>query len=102
MLKNPYINAAAALVYIALVVGGITIVERITPEGSSDIVLVPIAMLSLLVLSVAIMAVLFFYQPLALFLDGKRAEALAFFVKTLATFAVVTAVLLVTSVALTS
>lgn len=50
---------------------------------------IPIIMLSLLVLSVALMGYLFFYRPLELFMDGRRHEAATFFLKTIGTFALI-------------
>lgn len=101
MLHNPYINAAFAALYIMGVVTGLTLIERFTPEGQSDIFLIPVAMLSLFVFSVALMALLFFYKPAVLLVDGQRTEALRFFIKTLGAFAGITAVLVATAVALT-
>lgn len=51
-------------------------------------------MLCLLVLSVALMAFLFFYEPVLLLLDDKRPEAVRFFLGTVAIFAGLTAVFL--------
>ncbi len=55
-------------------------------------------MLSLLVLSVSVMAFLFFYQPVIMLLEGKRQEAVTFFFKTVATFAIATALILLISI----
>ena len=54
-----------------------------------------IVFLSLLTLSVAVMAFLFFYQPLLLFISGNRKEAVNLFVKTVGIFAAITAVALI-------
>ncbi len=94
MTTNPYINAALASAYIVLVALGITTLGTLVGPDSDDTVLAPIAMLSLLVLSVAFMAFMFFYRPVALLLDGKRDEAVAFFARTLAAFALITAIVL--------
>jgi hypothetical protein len=50
----------------------------------------PIIMLSLLVLSVSVMAYIFGYQPLVLFLDDKRKEAISLFLKTVGIFGGIT------------
>ena len=50
----------------------------------------PMAMLSLFVFSAGLMGFLFVFEPLAMYFDGKRAEAIAFFLKTLGTFAICT------------
>lgn len=90
MPTNPYINAALASAYIVLVVSGITTLGKLAGPAPDDTVLAPIARLSLLVLSVAFMAFIFFYRPIVLLLDGKRGEAVSFFVRTLAAFACIT------------
>jgi hypothetical protein len=85
MLKNPFINALMAGGYI---VGGVLVMSTIIKSimGTQDTIIIPMTMLSLLVLSVAVMAILFFFEPVRLLLENKRQEALSFFVKTLATF----------------
>jgi hypothetical protein len=86
MSPNPLYNALAAVVYIVGIVSLITFV--IAPgDGPEPSVLIPMMMLSLLVLSVAVMAYLFFYQPIIMLLDGKRQEAVKFFLNTVGIFA---------------
>ncbi|RJP43764.1 hypothetical protein C4587_02590, partial [Candidatus Parcubacteria bacterium] len=63
MTKNPFLNAVAAAVYIVIVV---SIVSNL-PKQDTEF-LTPIAALSLLTLSVAVMGYLFFYGPLQLYL----------------------------------
>lgn len=92
MTTNPYVNALAAAAYIALIATGVNYSARFVPTG--PIVLVPIAILSLLVFSVLVMATCFFYQPVRLFLEGEKAAATSLFVKTVATFALIVALLL--------
>lgn len=93
MSKNPIINAFGAAAYIILVVSVMTFVT--TPlRNKPDTFLAPITMLFVLTLSVAVMAYLFFYQPLQLFIEGKKKEAVDFFVKTLGIFALITVVVL--------
>lgn len=92
MTTNPYVNALAAATYVALVAIGVNYSAQFTPTG--PFVLVPIAILSLLVLSVLVMATCFFYQPLRLFLEGEGAAATALFIKAVATFALIVALLL--------
>lgn len=99
MQTNPYINAALATAYIsgiALFLG--SVVDTAPFENT---VLAPIVMLSLLVLSVSIMAILFFYKPVTLLLDGHRQEALIFLAKTIISFAVLTALLAGTALIIT-
>ena len=94
MTKNPLINALGASVYIVLVITVMTFVTQ-SLQNKPDTFFAPIVFLSLLTLSVAVMAFLFFYQPLMLFIEGKKKAALNLFVKTLGIFAAVTVILLV-------
>ncbi|MEK7176936.1 MAG: hypothetical protein AAB719_01395 [Patescibacteria group bacterium] len=59
----------------------------IDPDGREETILMPILMLSLFVLSAAVMGYLFVYEPLRLHLDNQRQEAVSFFLKTVGTFA---------------
>lgn len=92
-MKTPYFYAAVASAYIGGVVSLITLFAK-TEFIPEDGFVPPIIMLSLLTLSVATMGFLFFYHPLILVLDGKRAEAISFFAKTLGTFALITLIIL--------
>jgi hypothetical protein len=87
MIKHPLINAGAAALYIS---AGVSLAFYIGPRmGMFDHTAAgPILMLSLLVFSVAVMGYLFFYTPVVLLLDGKREEAMRYFLKTLAFFGV--------------
>ncbi len=87
MTKNPFINAALAAIYIVVIVNIINYTRVIQPP---ETILIPIVMLSLLTLSVAVMGYLFISQPIQLYLDGEKKQAVAFFLKTLAAFAVIT------------
>ena len=91
MTKNPIHNAILAGGYIVLVASVMYFGPRLA--GGPDSVLVPIAMLSLFVLSAAVMGYLFLLQPIQMYLDGEKKEAVDLFAKTLATFAVITAAL---------
>ena len=94
MSKNPFINALSASAYIILVVSIMTFVTQ-PLRNKPDTFFAPITFLSVLTLSVAVMAFLFFYQPLLLFIDGKKKEAVNLFIKTVGIFAVITAVVLI-------
>ncbi|HEY4523207.1 MAG TPA: hypothetical protein VJK73_02430 [Candidatus Paceibacterota bacterium] len=88
MTTNPFLNALAAAAYIALVASMMFFGQRyIDPV---DNVLMPMAMLSLLVLSAIVMTICFLYQPIQLFLNGDVAAATALLLKTFATFALIT------------
>lgn len=92
MTTNPFLNAGAALLYIVGLVSIMYFGSALV--GEEDSVLFPIAALSVFVLSAAVMALIFFYQPAMLFFDGKRSEAIQLIVKTVGTFAGFVAVIL--------
>lgn len=94
MSKNPIINALSASVYIILVVSVMTFITR-PLNNKPDTFLAPITMLFVLTLSVAVMAYLFFYQPLQFFIEGKKKEGINLFIKTVGIFAAITAVVLI-------
>jgi len=94
MFKNPFINAIAASAYILLVVAIFTFISQ-TQKNKPDTFLAPTTVLFLLTLSVTVMAYLFFYQPLQLFIGGKKKEAVDLFVRTVGIFAAFTVVVLI-------
>lgn len=94
MIRNPYANAVFAALYIA---GIVLFMSTITDGGTEESLLIPMAMLSLLVLSVSVMGMLFFLQPILLFLEGKKKEAVTFFVSTVVAFAFCAALFLCTA-----
>ena len=94
MSRNPYINALLAGLYIVFVVPLITYGPAYVRD-KPDPILAPMAMLSLLVFSVALMGYLFFLQPVQMFLEGQKVEAVELFTKTLAAFAVITGIVLI-------
>lgn len=83
-MKKPYIYALGAFFYINLVVFFMNNAESVMPNKNT---LIPIVMLSTLVLSVALMGFFFFSEPLSLYLENKKREAIMFFGKTVGTFA---------------
>ena len=93
MSKNPILNAIASLGYISLVASIMNFVSKMDQHPDKTI-LGPIAFLSLLSLSVTMMGYLFLYNPLQLYLEGKKKEAANLFLKTAAVFAVITVILL--------
>lgn len=94
MSKNPIINALSASAYIILVVAVMNWVTQ-PLRNKPDTFFAPVTMLSVLTLSVTVMAFLFFYQPLQLFIEGKKKEAINLFVKTVGVFAIITAIALI-------
>ncbi len=94
MTTNPFLNAAAALGYIIAVVfvmyyGG----PLLGGPNGQDTVFIPMAMLSLFVFSAATMAYIVLYQPMVMFLENKKVEAVNLFLKTIATLGVFMVVL---------
>jgi hypothetical protein len=87
-MKKPLYNALLAEGYICLIASVMFYGQPLVRE--EDAVIMPIAMLSLLVLSASLMAYLFCYAPLALFLEGKKEAAVQFFFKTVGYFALIT------------
>lgn len=85
---NPIRNAFLAELYIISVVTIISNGERIF--GGEDNVLIPMAMISLLVLSVLVMFSLFILTPIQLYLDNRKVEALNYLYKATSVFAVLT------------
>ena len=94
MSRNPYANALLAGLYIVFVVLLITYGPAYVRD-KPDTILAPMAMLSLLVFSVSLMGYLFFLQPVQMFLEGQKVEAVELFTKTLGAFAVITGIVLI-------
>lgn len=93
MTKNPIFNALGASGYIVLVVSVMNFISK-TQSNKADTAFAPMVFLSLLTLSVATMAYLFFYQPLQFLIEGKKKEALKLFTQTIGVFALLTVVFL--------
>ena len=94
MTKNPIINALSALLYITLIALFFYYANHFLGDKPDNTFLAPIALLSLFTLSAAVMGYLFLGQPIQLYLDGKKKEAVNFFFKTVASFGVITFVVL--------
>jgi hypothetical protein len=99
MNKKPLYNAILAAGYISILISLINWFTNL-PHSPEDNVFMPITMLSLLVLSVALMAYLFFYQPVLLLLDNKRSEAAKLLLTTIAIFAMITIAFFIVSMVL--
>jgi CHASE2 domain-containing sensor protein len=88
MTKNPVINSLAATLYITAVASLMYFgTEHSKPVNS---LIVPIAVLSLFSLSAVVMGYLFMYQPILMFLEGKKKPAVTLFLQTVGIFAVTT------------
>jgi|SRR5579884_2342509 len=93
MTKNPFLNALAAIVYIVLVAFIMSFASG--HPGSGKSIVIPIAVVSLFTLSAAIMGYIFGYQPLTMYLDGKKKAAVNLFLQTLAVFAGLTVIVFI-------
>jgi len=82
-MKKPFTYALAAALYIVI---GVLVGNAGLPFLPQKSILIPMVMLSLFVLSAAIMGFLFLSEPLQLYLDGHKKEAVAFFTKTVGFF----------------
>jgi hypothetical protein len=65
----------------------------------ADSILFPIAFLCLFVLSATVMGLIFFMQPVQLYLAGDKKQALALFLRTVAVFAGITLLVMILIVA---
>ncbi len=93
MTKNPFVNAFAASLYITVIA---SIMFYGTKNlGAANSVIVPIVVLSVFTLSAAVMGYLFLYQPLQLYFEGKKKNAVNLFLQTVAVFATITTIILV-------
>lgn len=90
MNKKSVLNAFSASGYIILVVSLMNLIMQ-TQKDKPDTIAAPITVLSVLTLSVAVMAYLFFYQPIMLFIEGKKKLAVNHFLQTVVVFAALTA-----------
>lgn len=90
--KKPFLNALAAGAYIVLIV---FVVDGVTSSHMAEkTLLLPMIMLSLFVLSAAVMGTIFFYRPVVLFLEDRKTEAALFLSRTLGFFAILVAIAL--------
>lgn len=93
MTKNPFLNAAGATIYIAVVASALYYGPKAV--GAIEGIIVPVAFLSLFVLSAAMMGCFFLYQPALLLSEGRRREAAKLFLQTVAAFAGITGTFIV-------
>lgn len=89
MSKKPFYHATLAAGYIVFIVNVLGYVMKPFegPDPETGTLLVPMTMLGLFVTSAAVMAYLFAYEPITLYIDGKKQEAVRFFAQTLGFFA---------------
>ena len=91
-MKKPFIYALATALYIVIIVFVMNTVTSILPEKT---MLIPMAMLGLFVLSTAVMGFLFFSEPIYLYIENRKEEAIAFFGKMIGFFACFVAIFLI-------
>jgi hypothetical protein len=92
MSKNPVINGFSASAYIVLIASMMYWGTKMVK--GPDTIIAPIAIISLFTLSAAVMGYLFCFQPLQLYFDGKKKQAVNLFLQTVAVFACITALAL--------
>lgn len=92
MSKNPIINALAATIYIIVIVSVMNWGMKVAPKPNTF--LAPLGMVSLFTLSAAVMGYVFCYQPLQLYFDGKKKQAVTLFLQTVIIFGGITAIIL--------
>lgn len=84
-MKKPFLYALVAAVYIVFLVLAVNTLSPFVP--AEDNLAMPIAGLSLFVFSAAWMGFLFLSEPLRLFLENQKREAVTFFLKIVGFFA---------------
>jgi len=93
MTKNPIINSLVASLYIFAIVGLMSWgTSMVNPKDSF---IAPVAMISLFTLSAAVMGYLFLYQPIQLYFDNKKKEAVRLFLQTVGGFGLITILVLI-------
>ena len=85
-MKKPFLQATGAALYIVIIVFIMQITSHLLQSQDGTFV-IPMTVLSLLVLSAAIMGFLFLSEPLYLLVDNRKQEAISFFFKTVGFFA---------------
>jgi hypothetical protein len=94
LMKKPIIYALGAITYIVLIVSIMNFAEPIL-KNKPDNIFMPITMLSLLVMSVAVMGFLFLSEPIRLYVEGQKKEAVLFFGKIVGFFACLVSLLFI-------
>ena len=86
MIKKPFLNALGAALYIVVIVLVAQAVGSVL-KSQNETIIIPMTMLSLFVLSAAVMGFLFLSEPLQLLIENKKREAVIFFAKIVGIFA---------------
>jgi len=85
-MKKPFLHALAAALYIVIIVLVVNVVTSAL-KSQNETIIIPMTMLSLFVLSAAVMGYLFLSEPLYLLAENRKQEAIIFFAKTVGIFA---------------
>lgn len=88
MSKNPLLNGLVSSAYIFVLV--LFLDYGMRTSRVSETFVVPVIMISVFTFSAAVMSYLFVYQPLQLYFDGKKKEAITLFLQTTAVFGTIT------------
>ena len=97
MTKNPFYNALLAIAYIVALVTAVFYGSNLLEDVLEETIFLPMAFLATFVLSAALVAYLFLYQPVILLLDQQREKAVKLFLHTVGIFAAATALLMLTA-----
>lgn len=90
-MKKPFLYASGAALYIVTIVLVATFLGSFL-NNQNDTIIIPMTMLSLFVLSAAVMGFLFLSEPLYLLVENRKKEAIIFFAKIVGFFACYVAV----------
>jgi|SRR3989344_1340935 len=93
-MKKPFLRALGAALYIIVIVFVVQVVTSAL-KNQNETIIIPMTMLSLFVLSAAIMGYLFLSEPLCLLMENRKQEAIIFFAKVVGFFACFLALFLV-------
>ena len=85
-MKKPFLHALGAALYI---VGIVLVAQAVGSvlKHKPDTIIIPMTMLSLFVLSAAVMGYLFLAEPITLLIENRKREGILFFGKVVAFFA---------------
>lgn len=85
-MKKPFLRALGAALYIVIIVLVVNFVTSAL-KSQNETIVIPMTMLSLFVLSAAVMGYLFLSESLYLLLENRKQEAITFFAKVVGFFA---------------
>jgi len=85
-MKKPFLHALMAMAYIVVIVFVVQAVASLLKDQNGTII-IPMIMLSLFVLSAAVMGYLFLSESVYLLIENRKREAIIFFGKVVGFFA---------------